>query len=71
MKQSRRYRIKSPTMAIFSSDGQRKTITVPIGVIVIISEDPQQGDRLIDVVYNDQGYMMFTQDLRERGEPLD
>ena len=71
MRKSRRYRIKTPTMAIFSSTGQRTIVTVPVDAVVGISRDSPDGDRLIDVVWNDKDYLMFTQDLRERGEPLD
>jgi len=44
---------------------------VPVNAVVSISDDPREGDRLIDVVWNETEYMMFTQDLRQRGEPMD
>jgi hypothetical protein len=69
MAKSRRYRIKTPTMAFFGSNGQRSTVTVPVDAIVVI-DDTREGDRLIDVVWNDKNYLMFTQDLRKRGEPV-
>ena len=68
---SRRYRVKTPTMAILASNGHRTTVTVPSDVIVATSGTQLDGDRLVDVVWNDTGYMMFTQDLRERCEPID
>ena len=71
MVKSRRYRIKTPTMAFWGSNGQRSTVTVPVDAIVLSSDDTRAGDRLIDVVWNDKDYLMFTQDLRRRGEPLD
>lgn len=71
MKQHRSYRIKTPTMAILSTDGHRVIVTVPVNVVIRISQDPREGDRLIDVVWNNKNYMMFTQDLRERAEPID
>jgi hypothetical protein len=70
MNKNRRYRIKTPTIAIWSSDGCRKTVTVPADATVTISESLRDGDRLIDVVWNDENFLMFTQDLRERGEEL-
>ena len=71
MVKNRRYRIKTPTMAFFGSNGQRLTVTVPVDAIVNISDDTREGYRLIDVVWNDKDCLMFTQDLRERAEPLD
>ena len=71
MSKSRQYRIKSPTMAILSSEAERTWATVPVGAIVSISEDPREGDRLIDVIWNGKRYVMFAQDLRDRGEPVD
>ena len=70
MNKNRRYRITTPTIAISSSDGLRKTVTVPADSTVTISESLRDGDHLIDVVWNDENYLMFTQDLRERGEEL-
>ena len=66
----RRYRIKTPTMAIFSLRDQRFHVTVPEGVIVWVQPE-RTNDRLINVVWNDTTYLMFEQDLRDRGEPLD
>jgi hypothetical protein len=71
MSKSRKYRIKSPTMAILSSGGERTWVTVPAGEILSISEAHREGDRLIDVVWNGASYIMFAQDLRERGERAD
>lgn len=71
MKQNWSYRIKTPTMAILSLDSKRIIVTVPVDVIVKISQDPTEGDRLIDVMWNEKNYLMFTQDLRERAEPFD
>ena len=67
----RRYRIKTPTMAIFSSKDQRFNVTVPVGVIVNVIQPKRGNDRLINVVWNDTTYLMFEQDLRDRGEPVD
>jgi hypothetical protein len=66
----RRYRIKTPTMATAATDGHRATVIVPADVIVSVPGDLPDGDRLIDVMWNDRSYLMFTRDLRERGEPL-
>jgi len=71
MSHQRHYRIKTPTIAILCLDGLRKTVTVPIDEVITISESAWPDDRLIDVVWKNQSYLMFTQDLRERGELSD
>ena len=71
MRKNRSYRIKTPTMAISAQDGTRTTFMVPVNAIVSISEDPREGDRLIDVIWNGEPFLMFTQDLRQRCEPVD
>ena len=71
MQDYRQYRIKSPTMAIHSVDGQRSTVMVPIGDIVRASQRHLDGDVLIDVMWNEKEYLMFTQDLRERSEAVE
>jgi hypothetical protein len=67
----KRYGIRSSTIAIYSSGGQRIMVSLPVNAIVTSSEDPLDGDRLIDIVWNGKHYWMFSQDLRDRGEPLD
>lgn len=71
MKKNRSYRITSPTMAFASSNGDRAPVLVPVNAVVAISEDPREGDRLVDVVWDGKAYVMFTQDLRQRGERIE
>ena len=66
-----RYRIKKPTLAIHTQDGQNIPLTVPRGAEVEIIDGPLDGDRLVDVYWKDKKVMMFTSDIRERGERLD
>jgi hypothetical protein len=67
----KRYGIRSSTIAIYTSNGQRVMVSVPVNAIITSSEDILDGDRLIDVVWDGKHYWMFSQDLRDRGEPLD
>jgi hypothetical protein len=68
---SKRYGIRSSTIAIHSHGGQRILVQVPVDAIVMLSDDLRDGDRLVDVNWDGKPYMMFSQDLRDRGEPLD
>jgi hypothetical protein len=58
-------------MAFASSNGDRAPVLVPVNAVVAISEDPREGDRLVDVVWDGKAYVMFTQDLRQRGERIE
>jgi hypothetical protein len=68
---SKRYGIRSSTIAIHSFDGKRNMVPLPVDAIVTSAEDLEDGDRLIEVVWEGKHYLMFSQDLRDRGEPLD
>lgn len=66
-----RYRMKTPTVAIMAHDGHNTPITIPRGGIVEVVDGPLDGDRLLDVCWDGKMMMMFTTDIRERGERLD
>jgi hypothetical protein len=70
MKQERRYRITTPTLAILTGPGQA-SVAVPVNEIITISETLSAGNSLVDVMWNDKSYRMFAQDLRDRCEPAD
>jgi hypothetical protein len=65
--QSERYRIVATTFAFRSIDGRRITVQVPIDALVAV-DGPVDGNRLVDVVWRETDFMMFTQDLRQRAE---
>jgi hypothetical protein len=57
-------------MAIASADGKRITVTIPTDGIVVAAEDALDSDRLVDVIWNGKPYLMFSQDLRDRSDPV-
>ncbi len=62
------FRIHLPTLAILKQeDGQKIPITIPCNAIVTTPLGIIAEDRLVDVVWEGQTVMMFTQDLRVRG----
>ncbi len=65
-----RYRLKTPTLAIINQDGQNRPITIPHGAVVKVIDGPLDGNRLVDVKWDGKTVMMFTTDIRERGEQL-
>lgn len=64
-----RYRILSPTIAVFRDQGRHVAGTVPAGAVIVIASEAFDGDRLVDVIWDGKSVMMFTQDLRARAAP--
>jgi len=64
-----RYRINSPTIALFEQDGRHVADTVPAGALIEINSATFDGDKLLEVIWNGKSVLMFTQDLRKRAEP--
>jgi hypothetical protein len=66
-----RYRIDSPTIALFQEEGRCVAHTVPIGAIICTDGKPFIGNKLMEVMWDEKAVMMFTQDVRARGEKID
>jgi hypothetical protein len=74
------YRLKTPTLAILAEDGQDTPVsssgglsltTIPVGAEVEVIGGPLNGNRLVDVRWEDKTVMVFTNDIRDRGERVD
>jgi hypothetical protein len=65
------YRITSPTMSLFLEDGRHVGRTLPKGALVKIESETFNGNKLVEVLYEGKIVMMFTQDLRSRGEKVE
>jgi hypothetical protein len=65
-----RYRINSPTIALFEQDGRHVADTVPAGALIEINSDTFDGENLLEVVWDGKSVLMFTQDLRKRAESV-
>ena len=66
-----KYRIMSPTIALFLEDGRHVAHMVPKGTIITVQTETFNGDRLIEVLWAEKTVMMFTQDIRSRGIKID
>ena len=64
------YRIHSPIMALFERGGRHMAETVPVGALVEIDSDTFDGNKLVEVIWVGKRVMMFSQDLRTRGESV-
>ena len=63
------YRIIVSAVGILSV-GNRRSLTVPTGSTVTVSDGPiaVDGNQLVDVAWGGTELMMFTQDLRDRAQ---
>ena len=66
-----KYRINTPTIALFIEEGRQVARTIPGGTEVTVDESAISVDRLIEVRWRETTVMMFAQDIRARGEKLD
>ena len=64
------YRITSPTLCMFPENGRYVAHTIPKGSINTIESETFDGNKLVEVSLDGKTVMMFTQDLRSRGEKV-
>jgi hypothetical protein len=57
-------------LGITTVDGQNLAITVPKGAVISVVDGPMDGTRLVDVTWDGKTLMMFTIDLKQRGQQL-
>jgi len=66
----KRFQLRKDTVAIADNGGKREAVTVPAGAIVKVIAGPDQGDRLIDVLWDGKSIMMFVVDVFTRGTEI-
>jgi hypothetical protein len=67
--QGQRYRMKTAALAI--ADHTKATITIPTGAEIEVIDGRLDGNRLVNVVWEGTSVKMFTNDIYDRGEPVD
>jgi hypothetical protein len=70
MSKGEKYRIATSTVAITSSKEGRAIVTIPKKAIVEVVSSVLNDERLVEILYQDRPLVMFTRDLRERGQYL-
>jgi hypothetical protein len=68
MQNGQRFRLTREAMAIAQRDSRNVAITIPVGAMLEIIGGPFNGTRLMDVRYNDEMIMMFTDDMKTHTE---
>jgi hypothetical protein len=60
------YRLIEPILAMFAIDGHHEAMTVPTGTMLDLNGKKFNGDRLMEVKFDDRMVLMFTDDLRQK-----
>jgi hypothetical protein len=70
MQKGQRFRLTREAMAIAQRDSRNVAIMIPKGAVIEVIGGPFNGTRLMDVRYNDEMIMMFTDDMETHTEPM-
>lgn len=70
MKHGQLFRLTRYAMAIAQRDSRNVAIMVPEGAIIEVLNGPFDGVRLMDVRYNEEIIMMFTNDMESHTEAI-
>jgi hypothetical protein len=68
MQNGERFRLTRTAMAIAKREGRHTAIMVPNGAIIEVMNGPFDGTRLMDVRYDGEMIMMFTDDMKTHTE---
>ena len=65
-----KFRINVPTIALFMEDGRQVARKIPVGSEIRVDETNIEDNKLIEVRWIATTVMMFSQDIRARGEKI-
>jgi hypothetical protein len=68
MKHGQRFRLTRWAIAIAQRDGRNSAMLVPEGTVIEVIGGPFNGTRLMDVRYDGEVIMMFTNDMEDHTE---
>lgn len=67
----KRFRIKTPTLAIDDTTADKMTVTLPIGALVAVIDGPHGPENpLVRITWESKWLIMFEKDIRERCEEI-
>ena len=64
------HRLNSPLLAMFAGVDGHEAITIPSGAVLDITAKQFNGDRLMEVIWDDRTLLMFTEDLKSATVPV-
>jgi hypothetical protein len=62
-----KYRLTGLTLVMYVEDGRHIGRLLPDGATIITDGKKFNGEKLLDITWNDKPMMMFTQDVKKRG----
>lgn len=68
MQDSQRLRLTREAMGVAQRNSRNVAIMIPVGAIIEVIGGPFNGTRLMDVKYNGEMIMMFTEDMKTHTE---
>jgi hypothetical protein len=66
--QGKSYRLNAQTLGILSENQHRVAVLIPYNAVITVVSGPLNGNRMVDVMWDEKVVMIFVEDLRERGE---
>lgn len=64
------HRLNNPLLAMFAGADGHEAITIPTGAVLDLNGKKFNGDRLMEVTWDDRKVLMFTEDLKNATVPL-
>lgn len=64
------HRLNNPLLAMFAGVDGHEAITIPTGAVLDLTGKKFNGDRLMEVVWNERKFLMFTEDLKNTTVPV-
>ena len=65
-----KFRINVPTIALFNEDGRQVARRIPVGSEIRVDETAIEDNKLIEVRWIATTVMMFSQDIRRKGQKI-
>ena len=64
------HRLNSPLLAMFAGEDGHEAITIPIGTVLELTAKKFNGERLMEVIWNERKLLAFTEDLKQTTVPV-
>ena len=67
----KKYRLSGPTLAMYLEDGRHIGQLLPEGATITTDGKKFNGEKLLNITWDDKPMMMFTHDVQQRGTPIE
>ena len=66
-----KYRLTGPTLAMYFENGRHIGRLLPDGATIITDGKKFNGEKLLNITWDDKPMMMFTRDVQRCGTPIE